>query len=245
MTMLTRREMLRTAGVGAAALVGFGNAPQVFAQQPAPPAGPHTLPKLPYENNALAPHIDERTMRIHHTLHHQAYINNLNTALQGQAELRRLSITDLVKNVAKAPENIRQALINNGGGHYNHSMFWEIMAPPRGGDAKNEPAGALAEAINTTFESFGAFQRLFKQGALGRFGSGWTWLVWSNNRLSIVSTANQDCPLMNGSYPVLGIDVWEHAYYLNYQNRRADYVDAWWNVVNWTAVGQRFQTARA
>lgn len=243
MTRMTRREMLRATGAGAVVL-GMGNAARVFAQQP-PPAGPFTLPKLPYEYAALAPHIDERTMRIHHTLHHQAYVNGINAALQGQAELARLSLSDLLKNVAKVPDAIRQRVTNHGGGHYNHSMFWEIMAAPRGGDAKNEPTGALAEAIASTFESFANFQRALKQAALDRFGSGWSWLVWSNNRLSIVSTPNQDCPLMTGAFPVLGIDVWEHAYYLNYQNRRADYVDAWWNVVNWAAVGQRFQTARA
>jgi len=243
--MMTRRDMLRTAGMGAAALVGMGTVRQTLAQPPAPPMGPYTLPKLPYEYSALAPHIDERTMRIHHTLHHQAYVNNLNTALQAQLELGRQSIADLLKNIAKVPENIRQAVTNNGGGHYNHTMFWEIMGPPRGGDAKNEPTGALGEAITSTFESFDGFKRALKTAALGRFGSGWSWLVWGNSRLSIVSTANQDCPIMTGQYPVLGIDVWEHAYYLSYQNRRADYVDAWWNVVNWAAVTTRFQAARA
>jgi Fe-Mn family superoxide dismutase len=198
------------------------------------------LPALPYANDALVPAIDARTMEIHHDRHHQAYVNGLNTAVAGHAELGRRKIDDILRNIATVPEAIRQAVTNNGGGHYNHSMFWQIMGPRTGG----APAGALAEAINTTFTSFDNFKTQFKAACLSRFGSGWAWLIWSNNRLQITSTANQDCPLMTGAFPVFGLDVWEHAYYLHYQNRRADYVDAWWQVANWPAIGTRFDTAR-
>ena len=201
----------------------------------------YTLPNLPYAPNALEPHIDAMTMEIHHGRHHKAYVDNLNKALEGQAALATKPIGQLLREVSKAPDSIRQAVINNGGGHANHTMFWEIMGPGGGG----KPSGALADDINATFGDFAAFQAQLKQAGVGRFGSGWAWLVYSGGKLSIISTANQDSPLMNGQYPVMGVDVWEHAYYLKYQNRRPDYLDAWWNVVNWNAVAQRYSQAKA
>lgn len=205
----------------------------------------YQLPPLPYASNALEPYIDARTMEIHHGKHHNAYVTNLNAALEGQAELASQSIGDLCKNIRNVPENIRTAVRNNGGGHYNHTLFWEIMGPNKGG----APAGALAEAINSAFGSFETFKAEFKKAAVGRFGSGWAWLIVKDGKLAITSTANQDNPLMAGvvevtGAPILGLDVWEHAYYLNYQNRRPDYIDAWWNVVNWDAVAQRYAAAR-
>ena len=197
----------------------------------------HTLPALPYAENALEPTIDAKTMNIHHTKHHQAYVTNLNNALAGHPDLEALSIDDLCKKIASVPESIRGPVRNNGGGHWNHSFFWTIMGPGAGG----APTGKLAEAINTAFGSFEALKEAFKKAAIGRFGSGWAWLVAKDGKLAITSTPNQDNPLMDDSgTPLLGLDVWEHAYYLNYQNRRPDYVDAWWNVVNWTAVAARF-----
>lgn len=196
-----------------------------------------TLPALPYDFNALEPHIDEQTMRIHHGKHHQTYVNNLNAALEGQPALQGLSLDALIGDLSKVPEAVRAAVRNNGGGHHNHTFFWEIMIP---GGAK-EPEGALAKAIEKTFGNSATFKELFQKAGLGRFGSGWAWLVRDTaGKLSITSTANQDSPVMDGGYPILGCDVWEHAYYLKYQNRRADYLTAWWNVVNWTAVGKRF-----
>jgi len=198
---------------------------------------PHTLPALPYAENALEPTIDAKTMNIHHTKHHQAYVTNLNNALAGQPDLEALSIDDLCKKIASVPESIRGPVRNNGGGHWNHSFFWTIMGPGAGG----APTGKLAEAINAAFGSFDGMKEAFKKAAIGRFGSGWAWLVAKDGKLAITSTPNQDNPLMDDSgTPLLGLDVWEHAYYLNYQNRRPDYVDAWWNVVNWTAVAARF-----
>ena len=197
----------------------------------------HTLPALPYAENALEPTIDAKTMNIHHTKHHQAYVTNLINALAGHPDLEALSIDDLCKKIASVPESIRGPVRNNGGGHWNHSFFWTIMGPGAGG----APTGKLAEAINTAFGSFEALKEAFKKAAIGRFGSGWAWLVVKDGKLAITSTPNQDNPLMDDSgTPLLGLDVWEHAYYLNYQNRRPDYVDAWWNVVNWTAVAARF-----
>ena len=197
----------------------------------------HTLPALPYAENALEPTIDAKTMNIHHTKHHQAYVNNLNNVLAGHPDLEALSIDDLCKKIASVPESIRGPVRNNGGGHWNHSFFWTIMGPGTGG----APTGKLADAINAAFGSFDALKEAFKKAALGRFGSGWAWLVVKDDKLAITSTPNQDNPLMDDSgTPLLGLDVWEHAYYLNYQNRRPDYVDAWWNVVNWTAVAARF-----
>jgi Fe-Mn family superoxide dismutase len=199
-----------------------------------------TLPPLPYPADALEPSIDKMTMEIHHGRHHKTYVDNLNKALEGQAALASKSIEQLLREINQVPENIRQAVINNGGGHANHSMFWEIMGPKAGG----QPSGNLAQAISSTFGSFDNFKAKLKEAALGRFGSGWAWLVSDGGKLVILSTANQDSPYMSGQTPILGIDVWEHAYYLKYQNRRADYVDAWWNVVNWNAVAQRFSQAK-
>lgn len=196
-----------------------------------------TLPKLPYEFNALEPHIDARTMEIHHDKHHQAYINNLNTAIEKHPELASKSVEDLLKDLNAVPEGIRTAVRNNGGGHWNHGMFWEIMSPKGGG----EPSGALADAINKAFGDFKTFKEKLAAAGVGQFGSGWAWLVKdSSGALSVLSTPNQDNPMSNGRTPVLGVDVWEHAYYLNYQNRRPDYITAWWNVVNWEEVSKRF-----
>jgi Fe-Mn family superoxide dismutase len=196
-----------------------------------------TLPKLPYEFNALEPHIDARTMEIHHDKHHQAYVNNLNAAIEKHPELANKSIDDLIKDLNAVPEDIRTAVRNNGGGHWNHSMFWEIMGPKAGG----EPSGALAEAIRKAFGDFKTFKEKLAAAGVGQFGSGWAWLVKDKGgAISVVSTPNQDNPLFNGMTPILGVDVWEHAYYLNYQNRRPDYIAAWWNVVNWDAVSKRF-----
>ena len=200
----------------------------------------HTLPPLPYDKAALEPHIDAQTMEIHHGRHHNAYVTNLNNAIAGKADLESLSIDDLVKNLAKVPEDIRTAVRNNGGGHWNHTFFWNIMAPNAGG----APSGDLAAAINAAFGSFDAFKEAFAKAGVGRFGSGWAWLVKKDGKLAITSTPNQDNPLMDGSgTPVLGLDVWEHAYYLKYQNKRPDYIGAWWNVVNWNAVAERFAKA--
>jgi Fe-Mn family superoxide dismutase len=196
----------------------------------------YELPALPYAHDALEPFIDTMTMQIHHGKHHATYVTNLNAALGQYADLQKLSIDDLVRNLATVPEAIRTAVRNNGGGHANHSMFWQIMAPKAGGD----PSGPLADAIKASFGSFEAFKGEFKKAALGRFGSGWAWLVNTGGKLSIESTPNQDSPAMEGKQAVMGIDVWEHAYYLKYQNRRADYVDAWWSVVNWSEVAKRF-----
>lgn len=196
-----------------------------------------TLPPLPYDYTALEPTIDEQTMRIHHDKHHNAYVTNLNTALDGQAALAGKSIEELISNLDAVPEAIRTAVRNNGGGHHNHTQFWENMAP---GGAK-EPQGALAEAITKTFGGFDKFKEAFVKAGTTRFGSGWAWLAKKKDgSLEVFSTANQDSPLMEGKTPLLGNDVWEHAYYLKYQNRRPDYLAAWWNVVNWTVVGQRF-----
>ena len=202
---------------------------------------PFSLPPLPYPADALEAAIDRTTMEIHHDKHHGAYVSNLNAALQGHPNLESKSIEQLMRDINSVPQDIRQKVINNGGGHANHTMFWEIMAPNAGG----EPTGNLAEAIKSTFGSFDAFKGKLKEAALGRFGSGWAWLVLDNGKLNIVSTANQDSPLMTGQTPVLGVDVWEHAYYLRYQNKRADYVDAWWKVVNWANVAKRFADAKA
>lgn len=197
----------------------------------------HTLPALPYAEDALEPTIDAKTMNIHHTKHHQAYVTNLNNALAGHPDLEAMSIDDLCKNIASVPEAIRGPVRNNGGGHWNHSLFWSIMGPGKGG----APSGKLAEAIDAAFGSLDAFKDAFKKAAIGRFGSGWAWLVAKDGKLAITSTPNQDNPLMDGSgTALLGLDVWEHAYYLNYQNRRPDYIDAFWNVVNWDAVAARF-----
>jgi Fe-Mn family superoxide dismutase len=197
---------------------------------------PFTLPALPYANDALEPHIDARTMEIHHTKHHQAYVNNLNAALEKAPQLEGKSLDDLMKGINSVPETVRTAVRNNGGGHWNHSMFWEIMGPKKGG----EPKGRIADAIRSSFGDFAKFKEQFAAAGAGRFGSGWAWLIdEGNGKLSITSTPNQDNPLMEGKKAILGIDVWEHAYYLKYQNKRPDYIAAWWNVVNWDAVAKR------
>lgn len=206
----------------------------------------HSLPALPYAHNALEPHIDARTMEIHHGKHHQAYVNNLNAALEKYPDLQSKSVEELITNLSAAPEDIRGAVRNNGGGHVNHSMFWTVMGPNGGG----EPGGDLAAAINAAFGSFASFKEQFAKAGVGRFGSGWAWLVVNGGKLEICSTANQDNPTMGKAVagcegtPILGIDVWEHAYYLNYQNRRPDYIAAWWNVVNWDQVAQNFASAK-
>ena len=198
------------------------------------------LEPLPYAYNALEPYIDEETMHLHHDKHAQAYVNNLNAAIQNAPEFGSIDIEDLMRRINDVPENIRIAVRNNGGGHANHSMFWKIMTPNGGGN----PTGPIAEAINQAFGSFDAFKAAFNDAGLKRFGSGWTWLVADQNgKLSVISTANQDSPLMDGFYPIMGNDVWEHAYYLKYKNMRGDYLNAWWNVVNWDEINRRYQKA--
>ncbi len=201
----------------------------------------HSLPNLPFATNALEPFIDTMTMEIHHGRHHKAYVDNLNKALENQAALAAKPLEQLLREIVQAPDSVRQAVINNGGGHINHTMFWEIMGPGGGG----KPSGPLADDIAKTFGDFGQFQAQIKQAGIGRFGSGWSWLVYAGGKLQILSTANQDSPYMNGQAPILGVDVWEHAYYLKYQNKRADYLDAWWNVVNWSKVAERYAKAKA
>jgi len=203
------------------------------------PIHKHELPKLPYDYNALEPHIDEQTMRIHHTKHHQTYIDKLNAAIEGQHDLQKKHVEDLVKDLNNVPEAVRTAVRNHGGGHANHSFFWPVM--------KNDGQsahGEVAEAINRTFTSLDTFKEKFSTAAAGHFGSGWAWLVVSNGNLEIITTPNQDSPLSQEKTPVLGIDIWEHAYYLKYQNRRPDYIAAWWNVVNWDQVNKNFKHAQ-
>jgi Fe-Mn family superoxide dismutase len=199
----------------------------------------HELPKLPYAFDALEPHIDARTMEIHHDKHHAAYVTNLNKALEAHPELQSKSAEELVRDLNALPEGIRGAVRNHGGGHLNHTLFWEIMGPGGGGS----PSGELAAAIDQAFGSLATFKEKLSAAAMGQFGSGWGWLVMKGGKLEIVARPNQDSPLMEGSTPLLGVDVWEHAYYLKYQNRRADYLQAWWNVVRWSAVADRFRRA--
>ncbi len=197
----------------------------------------HSLPALPYAPEALEPHIDAQTMQIHHGKHHQAYVTNLNAAIEKAPELASWSLEQLNRDIAKVPESVRTAVRNNGGGHWNHALFWTLMAPSAGG----APSGALATAIDTAFGDFAKFREAFKAAAVGRFGSGWAWLVAAKDgTVAIESSPNQDNPLMEGRHAILGLDVWEHAYYLRYQNRRPDYIDAWWNVVHWGAVAARY-----
>ena len=200
----------------------------------------HTLPALPYPTDALEPHIDKMTMEIHHGKHHQAYVTNLNAALDKHPELQSKSIEDLLKSINTVPEDIRTAVRNNGGGHANHSMFWQVMGPNAGG----APTGAIAEAITGSFGGFDKFKEELKKAGVGRFGSGWAWVIDQGGKLAIESTANQDSPLMEGKKVVFGVDVWEHAYYLKYQNRRPDYLDAWWNVVNWNEINKRLASGQ-
>ncbi len=195
-----------------------------------------TLPPLPYAYDALEPHIDARTMEIHHTKHHQTYVNNLNAAVDKTPELQGKSLEELMRGVNSVPEGVRAAVRNNGGGHWNHSLFWEVMGAAKGG----EPTGKLADAIKSGFGDFSKFKEQFAAAGTGRFGSGWAWLINDGGKLSIASTPNQDNPLMESKNAILGLDVWEHAYYLKYQNKRPDYIAAWWNVVNWDAVADRY-----
>ncbi|WP_019156254.1 superoxide dismutase [Robertmurraya massiliosenegalensis] len=200
----------------------------------------YELPALPYANNALEPHIDEQTMMIHHDRHHATYVNNLNAALEGHDDLASKSVEELIANLDAVPESIRTAVRNNGGGHANHSLFWTLLSPNGGGN----PTGEVAEAINNAFGSFDAFKAEFAKAGATRFGSGWAWLIVDNGQLAVTSTPNQDSPLMEGKTPILGLDVWEHAYYLNYQNKRPDYIQAFFNVVNWDEVNKLFAAAK-
>jgi Fe-Mn family superoxide dismutase len=198
----------------------------------------YELPPLPYDYSALEPYIDTQTMQLHHDKHHQTYVTNLNNALKDQTQFASLSLEDLMRRINEVPESVRTAVRNNGGGHINHTMFWQIMKPNGGG----EPTGAIASAIQSAFGSFDALRTAFNDAGVKRFGSGWAWLVLDRSgKLSVTSTANQDSPFMDGNYPVMGNDVWEHAYYLKYQNRRPDYLNAWWNVVNWDEISRRYQ----
>ena len=216
--------------------------PVKAARAPAARPTKHTLPALPYDFSALDPHIDAQTMQIHHGKHHQTYVNNLNAALDKHPELYEKTLDELLKNINGVPEDIRTAVRNNAGGHHNHSLFWTIMAPAGKGGG-GEPSGKLAEALRKTFGDVSRFKEQLAAAATSRFGSGWAWLVLADSRLEVISTANQDSPLMERKTPILGLDVWEHAYYLKYQNRRPDYIAAWWNVVNWGDVTRRYETA--
>jgi len=250
---LNRRNFLFLlgAGTGAVALGAWGSSGLSSAPWAAePPRGGRTdvaqntgsfsLPPLPYGYNALQPHIDAQTMRFHHDKHHAAYVKNLNAAIAKYPDLKNRSAEQLLRNINSVPEDIRTSVRNNGGGHVNHTMFWNIMKPNGGG----EPTGAIASAIKQNFGSFEEFKKEFNQAGEKRFGSGWAWLVRTpGGKLQVISTPNQDSPLMEGNYPIMGNDVWEHAYYLKYQNRRADYLNAWWNVVNWDEINKRFQQA--
>ncbi|HFD3584981.1 TPA: superoxide dismutase [Enterococcus faecium] len=200
----------------------------------------YTLPDLPYAYDALEPYIDEETMHLHHDKHHNTYVTNLNAAIEKYPELGEKTIEELLSDMDAIPTDVKTAVRNNGGGHANHSFFWEIMAPNAGG----EPTGEIKEAINEAFGDFSSFKEEFKKAAAGRFGSGWAWLVMENGKLAITSTANQDSPLMEGKTPILGLDVWEHAYYLKYKNVRPDYIAAFWNVINWDEVNKRFEAAK-
>ncbi len=202
----------------------------------------YEVPPLPYDYSALEPYIDTQTMQLHHDKHHAAYVNNLNAAIQSHAQFASLPVEQLIQRLNELPENIRTAVRNNGGGHANHSMFWQIMTPNGGG----QPGGDLANAINSTFGSFDQFKAAFNDAGVKRFGSGWAWLILDRNgNLQVTSTANQDSPLMEGNFPIMGNDVWEHAYYLKYQNRRPEYLNAWWNVVNWNEIEKRYQQAKS
>ncbi len=237
----TRREAFRL-GMSSLAAVWFGSPlASALAQtttDPAP-AGPYTLPPLPYPYEALEPQIDTITMQLHHDRHHKAYVDNANKLLADQPELAKLSPEDLLKNLSRAPEAIRTGLRNNVGGHVNHSLFWQMMSPKGGG----KPSGGLAKAVEKEFKSFDEFQKQFNDAAVKRFGSGWAWLAAKEGKLEIFSTANQDSPVTDGQVPLLGLDVWEHAYYLKYQNRRPDYIAAWWNLINWDFVNEQFTKA--
>ena len=238
---LTRRQIFSTLGLGGLALATAGNARAgsvgMTEQAPAAPAGPFTLAPLPYPFAALEPHIDAQTMQIHHDRHHQAYVTNLNTAVGTAGAAGKMPLEEILKNLNQLPENARTAIRNNGGGHWNHTQFWTLMAPNAGG----APTGAVADAINSSFGSFDKFKEMFAAAGTGRFGSGWAWLSDDNGRLVIHSTPNQDTPAMENKRAIFGLDVWEHAYYLKYQNRRADYITAFWNVINWAEVNKRLK----
>jgi len=246
---IPRRRFMQMAGAGTLAVYASGLTEALGrSEQPNNVKGenrmPHTLPNLPYDFNALEPYIDEQTMKIHHGKHHQAYVNNLNAALEKHAELASKSLEELLAGIRSVPEDIRQAVINNGGGHLNHSMFWPLMAPA-GAGVGGEASGQIAEAIKSTFSSFANFKEAFNKAATTRFGSGWAWLSQDPaGKLVVHSTANQDSPVMDGYKPILGLDVWEHAYYLKYQNRRPEYIEAWWGVVNWKQVNENFAKAK-
>jgi Fe-Mn family superoxide dismutase len=263
--MMTRRQALKTTALASVALTTLpGAIAQTNSTAPAAaPSGPFTLPPLPYAYDALEPFIDEETMHIHHDKHHAAYVANLNKALAEWPDFQTksfdFSLEMFLKNLNSVPENIRIAIRNNGGGHYNHSLFWQMMKKNGGG----EPSGELAKAIDTSFGSFSTFQEKFSKAALGQFGSGWAWLVWDERQLKIEPTPNQDSPISQPAHnqngwivfhqdgvldvqiPLLGLDVWEHAYYLKYQNKRADYIAAWWNVVNWDFISERYEKMKA
>ena len=241
MTMINRRDALKTTVLAGAACATLAPLESVLAQAAAPAAGPFTLGPLPYAVDALEPHIDARTMEIHHDKHHAAYVNNLNKAVGGKADLAGKSVEDLIKSLAALPEDVRTVVRNNGGGHCNHTLFWQMMKKGGGG----EPQGALGKAIEGSFGNFAGFKTKFGEAATKVFGSGWAWLVVEGSgKLAVESTPNQDSPLTSGKLPLLGIDVWEHAYYLKFQNRRADYLEAWWNVVNWDFVADRLASAK-
>jgi Fe-Mn family superoxide dismutase len=247
---MPRRQFLHRIGAGAVGgiiLPALRNSPAqaaVSEKKEGDKIMAHTLPDLPYDFNALEPYIDEQTMRIHHGKHHAAYIANLNKALEGHADLAGKSVDEILSAIDKVPSDIRQGVINNGGGHANHSLFWPSLAPAgKGGGGK--PDGDLAQAINSAFGGFDKFKEAFTKAATTRFGSGWAWLGFDGGgKLHVGSTANQDSPLMQGHKAILGLDVWEHAYYLNYQNRRPDYIEAWWSVVNWPEVAKRFARSK-
>jgi Fe-Mn family superoxide dismutase len=239
--MMTRRDALKRAALSAA-VVSVAALPEALkAQAAGVPAGPFKLPPLPYAFDALEPHIDAKTMEIHHDRHHQAYVTNLNKAVMGNAELSKTSIEELIRHLDDVPETVRTAVRNNGGGHYNHSLFWRLMKKDGGG----QPKGALARAMETRFGGFDRFKTEFSDAAMKVFGSGWAWLILDGKELKIASTPNQDVPLSHGKHPLLGLDVWEHAYYLKHQNKRADYVAAFFNVINWDVVSERFEKPEA
>ncbi len=239
--MMTRRHALKTTLLTSLACATAAEFQFVNAQTPAAatatPAGPFTVPALPYAFDALEPYIDAQTMQIHHDKHHAAYVANLNKAVADQPALSSMPVEDLLKNLSGVPEKVRTAVRNQGGGHYNHSLFWQMMKKNGGG----EPSGELAKAMDKAFGSFSAFKEQFTKAAVGQFGSGWAWLVLAGGELKIEPSANQDSPISEGKVPLLGVDVWEHAYYLKYQNRRPDYVAAWFNVVNWDFVAEKFK----
>jgi superoxide dismutase, Fe-Mn family len=245
--MMTRRQVLKTTALASVAYAAASSLRTLNAQPAQAPAattgptGPYTVPPLPYAYDALEPHIDARTMQIHHDKHHAAYVANLNKAVADFPDVGKQPVGDLLKDLSAVPEKIRTAVRNNGGGHYNHSLFWQMMKKKGGG----EPAGELSKAIDKNFGSFGAFKTQFTKAALGQFGSGWAWLVANGGDLKIEPTPNQDSPVSAGKQPLLGLDVWEHAYYLKYQNRRADYIAAWFNVINWDYVAEKLQNRAA